>query len=451
MRALRSYLWLKLYEVSQCTRSTRIPMRAPDAFQPARDPGAPQPSVISMPQTNAAPSGFRLLDDQRARPLPPGCQVGTQASLSSEIMPPLLDTLPPASVNSYTGERLQVRDFHVIQKAVTACLRYTFNCEMVSLDRLWRRIRLWWCTLEHLRRFFLEDCARVDEYRFDVEVRGDELFVRAKPSRRHTGHPWRPRCLPLDEPNQHADKVTEQCNEPKGAPPPPSSASGSQQWNVSCGCPPPHRRWETAHGVGGTGGALPRCVSIVTFGLEKLDGELSVEVESLGGGVWATLSENSLQAALWRSWRFRADLVVDARGFPDPAACAAGYGHTGHHPEIMQRIMNHKNFRTWLRQVKHRFLIAAENRFAMTRAANGSCVDVGLALYCKSGKHRSVATALILRHILRMEQWGVAEVRHLSQKYWRGVCVPGRCDECTAHPTQLWESIQNAHTVWARA
>jgi len=85
VRALRSYLWLKLYEVSQCTRSTRIPMRAPDAFQPARDPGAPQPSVISMPQPNAAPSGFRLLDDPRARPLLPGCQVGTQASLSSEI------------------------------------------------------------------------------------------------------------------------------------------------------------------------------------------------------------------------------------------------------------------------------------------------------------------------------------------------------------------------------
>jgi len=34
VRALRSYLWLKLYKVSQCTRSTRIPMRAPGASQP---------------------------------------------------------------------------------------------------------------------------------------------------------------------------------------------------------------------------------------------------------------------------------------------------------------------------------------------------------------------------------------------------------------------------------
>jgi len=34
VRALRSYLWLKLYKVSQCTRSTRIPMRAPGASLP---------------------------------------------------------------------------------------------------------------------------------------------------------------------------------------------------------------------------------------------------------------------------------------------------------------------------------------------------------------------------------------------------------------------------------
>ena len=83
------------------------------------------------------------------------------------------------------------------------------------------------------------------------------------------------------------------------------------------------------------------------------------------------------------------------------------------------------------------------------RAANGSCVDVGVALYCKSGKRRSVATALILRRILQMEQWLVPEVRHLSDKYWGRGCCHGRCGECTESPTQLWESIQNAHTVWA--
>jgi len=336
-----------------------------------------------------------------------------------------------ASINNYTGERLQDTDFYKIQIAVTQRLRYEFNCQMVSLDTLWRELKLQWCTVEQLRRFFLEDCPRAHEYRFDVNVRGDELFVRAIPSRRHTGHPWRPRCSPLGKPNRHADKVT--------APAPPSFTSGFQQGNVSYECPPPHCRWETAHGVGGAIGALPRRVFIVTFGLEQLDGELSEEVDWLGGGAWARLGENRLQAALLRSRGFRADLVVDARGFPDPASIGAGYGHTGHHPEITQRIMNHFNFRPWLRQVKHRFLIAASS----------SCSDVGLALYCRSGKHRSVATALILRHILQMEQWRVAEVQHLSQEFWgRKVCDPDRCDECTARPIQLWESIQNAHTIW---
>jgi len=136
-----------------------------------------------------------------------------------------------------------------------------------------------------------------------------------------------------------AIKATDQGNGQKGAPPPPSSASALQPRNVSCkaggtggACPadmvPPWRPGDGAS-LGEVRGTPPHSVSIVTFGLEALDDELAVEVASLGGGAWVTLGEDTLRAALWRSWSFRADLVVNAREFPDPAAQRAVYGHTG--------------------------------------------------------------------------------------------------------------------------
>ena len=72
-----------------------------------------------------------------------------------------------------------------VRRAVTSCLRYDYDCKMVSLDMLWRSLhRVNWCTPEMLRRYFLELCPQTGEDRFDTEMRGDELFVRARPSRR---------------------------------------------------------------------------------------------------------------------------------------------------------------------------------------------------------------------------------------------------------------------------
>ena len=82
-------------------------------------------------------------------------------------------------------EGLSAKGWSKIKRAVTACLRYEYHSEMVSLDILWRSLRrLNWCTPEMLRRYFLEHCHRTGEYRFKKETRGDELFVRAIPSRR---------------------------------------------------------------------------------------------------------------------------------------------------------------------------------------------------------------------------------------------------------------------------
>jgi len=82
------------------------------------------------------------------------------------------------------AEADSVREFHAIKKAVTACLRYEFDCQLVSVDMLCRQIRRLRCTPLQLRRFFLEHCPRVEEHRFVMEMRGDELFVRAQPASR---------------------------------------------------------------------------------------------------------------------------------------------------------------------------------------------------------------------------------------------------------------------------
>jgi len=145
---------------------------------------------------------------------------------------------------------------------------------------------------------------------------------------------------------------------------------------------------------------------------------------------------------------FRAHVIVDARAFPDPD-CLSLRGHTGCHHEIIARLVRHQNFRRWLAKLKADFdRSAAAARASAQGAGWGNLADLGVALYCKSGKHRSVAGAIIMRHILLAEGWSCPDMRHLSQNFWGRRCCGGLCEECRKPPASLQECLAWAYEVW---
>jgi len=205
------------------------------------------------------------------------------------------------------------------------------------------------------------------------------------------------------------------------------------------------------HAVGGSGGCgaggVMGVVSLVTFGLEKLDPELYGLVHDQGGGARAWIPDEDLRVAMQRKG-FRAHVIVDVRAFPDPD-CLSLRGHTGYHHEIIARLVRHQNFRRWLAKLKADFDRSASAARASAQGAGGwHLADLGVALYCKSGKHRSVAGAIIMRHILLEEGWSCPDMRHLSQNLWGRRCCGGLCEECRKPPASLQESLAWAYEVW---
>lgn len=213
--------------------------------------------------------------------------------------------------------------------------------------------------------------------------------------------------------------------------------------------------------VEGLCAASPGRVEIVTFGLENLDGELSERcAQHPGGGATIRLTREELREALGRTGVPSATLVIDARYFPDPHS--QDYTrHTGVHHEIIKRICQHRNFESWLAWVKRQFTrahVSAVRAASCDAAVTSVSVLAGtppaqsltLAVYCRSGKHRSVAAATILSHVLRAQGWACPPPRHLSKARWGKFCCRGLCEECLNPPAQLQETLDAALRAWHR-
>ena len=77
-------------------------------------------------------------------------------------------------------------------------------------------------------------------------------------------------------------------------------------------------------------------------------------------------------------------------------------------------------------------------------------LDMVVALYCKSGKHRSVAVATCLEHILLTEEKFEAEVKHLSERGWGFRICRGTCAECRSDSDEEKQSaLRRAAEIWA--
>jgi len=187
---------------------------------------------------------------------------------------------------------------------------------------------------------------------------------------------------------------------------------------------------------------------IVTFGVEALDEQLLERCWKWpGGGASIRVSNKELQAALDRSDHEvgNVDLFVDARDFPDPEAMHL-VRHTGQHHDIITRICRHRNFPKWLGSVRSR-LGAAAAASAARGAAGPAAPLLTIAVYCRSGKHRSVAAALILQHVLRREGYECKDPTHLSETRWSN-CCDGQCQECQNPPGELQNTLDKAIKVW---
>eukprot|EP00929_Paragymnodinium_shiwhaense_P095160 TRINITY_DN56118_c0_g4_i2.p2 TRINITY_DN56118_c0_g4~~TRINITY_DN56118_c0_g4_i2.p2 ORF type:complete len:283 (+),score=63.15 TRINITY_DN56118_c0_g4_i2:210-1058(+) len=201
-------------------------------------------------------------------------------------------------------------------------------------------------------------------------------------------------------------------------------------------------------------GAAPTLsAQLLTFGLENCDNDLvNACMKYDKGGSEAKFSDAMLRDALHRLGYYHVDYIVDARRFPDPDGQSRTQ-HIGINPAIMARISKHAGFPTFMRQWRRDM----QTKLDKYRRVFAQQADLGelnhefvVAVYCKSGKHRSVAVAEMFAFIFReVERFpDVPEVVHLSRARWgRNICKGG-CLECKPFSELRQASLQRAADLW---
>jgi hypothetical protein len=185
---------------------------------------------------------------------------------------------------------------------------------------------------------------------------------------------------------------------------------------------------------------VARRLVVLTFGL-RFAGEGHFRAQSAGGVHYLTKLQaeqdtpplpaektvlDALNAANCMN-NARGAIAIDCRGFPDPDhhnRDRNSVNHLGFSPRIIAGVVNHRGFAEWLRRVKRR-VRAEETQMGLQGDVLALCT------YCKSGRHRSVACAVILEYILRQSGYTMTWNTHLAGHKWaRRTC--NYCDECRA-------------------
>ena len=126
------------------------------------------------------------------------------------------------------------------------------------------------------------------------------------------------------------------------------------------------------------------------------------------------------------------DIYLDARVFKDPEREDVRR-HTGRHYEIIARMVGHQNFRSWMRNA-HRTL-----KRVFMNWTGGPIVPV--VVFCRSGRHRSVAASELLKGaLLRVEGWRFAPTKHITIDIDREGCL---CEDCKPD-REICESIEKS-------
>ena len=196
----------------------------------------------------------------------------------------------------------------------------------------------------------------------------------------------------------------------------------------------------------------------MSFGLEELEnqyGPFSRMVFSRPGrGESGQFSHTELHNAVWHARGLHVNAFVDVRGavgpegfvkFPNPCR-GVGLHHVGFHPVIVAGLVNARYFPEWLGLVKQEVSSLLDD----SSDSEDDEFSKTLALYCKSGRHRSVAGVFILRHCLYSNGWLNPTTSHVTQERERWDGCRGTCDQCRApHSSrECIEALENAWRLW---
>ena len=175
-------------------------------------------------------------------------------------------------------------------------------------------------------------------------------------------------------------------------------------------------------------------VQIVTLGV-RVAGIEGYEGVHLKAGM-----EAYVRVALERS----PAVQLDARCFRDPGAGEL-IDHTGMHPAIISRLVATKEFPLWAGAARGQILEAVrEHERDRLRG------PVTVLVFCRSGKHRAVAAAAVMRHAaITVEGLNCLPVIHLGRPRCNWCCVACelRRDECWDAERLL--ALRHGADVWA--
>lgn len=127
-----------------------------------------------------------------------------------------------------------------------------------------------------------------------------------------------------------------------------------------------------------------------------------------------------------------AHFVVDMRSFYDPG-CGPLKRHDGRHNEIIRRMVHHHLFTDLVSDLRTQLEEHLEDQ---------SNRSVKFLLFCKSGRHRSVAAGGLLHYILLSEGYSSAELHHVSLGDGCG------CDLCSKPSAQRCLACEEGLRKW---
>ncbi|MCP4243055.1 MAG: hypothetical protein GY772_21080 [bacterium] len=149
------------------------------------------------------------------------------------------------------------------------------------------------------------------------------------------------------------------------------------------------------------------------------------EERGRGGGRGPAVDESLIEIMLKEGgfmWDRAFVIVQDARMMSDIEASSSREGKSsrfrnGTYPANMETVVQHEAFRS-------EFLPAVLRQM---RWALHQVDEVHIAIYCNKGRHRSVACATLLCHLIQAAgSSAVQTVEHLTRNHWSRFC-----DDCT--------------------
>jgi len=191
-------------------------------------------------------------------------------------------------------------------------------------------------------------------------------------------------------------------------------------------------------------------ISFFTFGLENFDDVVLEECSKhKRGAAGAQISVKMLKDALSRHNVKDVDIVLDCRRFHDPNYDRSLRGHIGVHPG---EICFHPRLPGFLRFAKQMLFKAETARQCAQTSEPNRLPILKLACFCKVGKHRCIAVAEVLRHVLSETGYIIQDdVAHLSKPHWYLDCCTGECSECKDQTSALRKAaLANASEIWGK-